>query len=369
MRICGIRRDDGGCGFYRIESPIRMAALLDKDTQAEIVKPGDPESVVAGKMDADVVVIARPNSESFFKKIEGLQALGKKVVVDHDDNVFQVSPFSPHYQELGTEEVEYTFEDGRKVQIWSDIRNTKGGKRIDLEGNRTRLQWLKRCVQQADAVSVTVPELGSVFYEYNQNVLVLPNCLNLRHWERPEFLKKEFRIAWHGGYSHYEDLFILKDVLPVIAKAHENIKFVMLGYMWEALLKEIPEDRFEFHPWVPTMAYPYKMAMLNADMAVIPLADSAFNRCKSQLKWLEYSALKVPCVTSNVHPYIDIYNGKNGIFCDNDKASWIKGIATMIKDETLRREMAESAYNTVAQDFDINTQYHRWVKAYRGLLN
>ena len=49
--------------------------------------------------------------------------------------------------------------------------------------------------------------------------------------------------------------------------------------------------------------YPARLARMNLDIAVAPLVDHPFNRAKSALKLLEYGALALPVVATDIEPY------------------------------------------------------------------
>ena len=52
----------------------------------------------------------------------------------------------------------------------------------------------------------------------------------------------------------------------------------------------------------------------DVDIFIAPLEDNLFNRCKSSVKFLEYSCLGVPGIYSNIDPYsIVIKNNFNGL--------------------------------------------------------
>ena len=86
-------------------------------------------------------------------------------------------------------------------------------------------------------------------------------------------------------------------------------------------------------------------------------------------KWVEMGALEVPCVTSYVTPYKEHMTDDNGIFIENnDKDGWIDGISMLIEDKSMRLSMAESAHQTVRDNFDINKEWKQWENAYRSLL-
>jgi glycosyltransferase involved in cell wall biosynthesis len=309
--------------------------------------------------DASVIVIPRMMEDKFIEFAVELKKKGLKIVIDHDDNMFKISPLSPHYEAFGVENVKVPI-NGSLIDLWQD------GKNINLTENKRRVDNFKRALQVADIVTVTQPILADVYREYNQNVKILPNCVDLNLWKKlPLKPRDEIRMGWFGGHSHYEDWCLLQDVLPGIMRRHKNLKLVILGQMFQSTLKSCPQDRVEHHGWVNTFAYPYKAAILDLDFAIIPLVDNEFNRCKSNIKWVEMGALEVPAVTSYVSPYKESYSGNNGIFVEgNDAEGWETGIEFMIENPDKRIEMGKEARKTVEQNFNVWDKCHLWSEAY-----
>ena len=139
--------------------------------------------------------------------------------------------------------------------------------------------------------------------------------------------------------------------------------------MPHSMEKDFRPGQFEFHPWVDTPAHPYRLAALDIDIAIIPVKDSIFNRSKSTIKWVEFSSLEIPCITSYVPPYDVIQEAdeiNKGIFVtNNDEDCWIKGMELLINDSRLRKEIGTNARQFVEKNYDINTQYHQWVNAFK----
>lgn len=364
MNITYLLRDDGACGWYRCESPMRLLAE-NSVAKVQSIKKGDTAGEIEKTLNADIVIIPRLGELPIIETAKTLQANGTKIVIDHDDDMFTVSPFSPHYQEFGTEQVKVDV-NGEVITLWEDGRN------IDLKANVARLDGFKRAVEMADLVTVTTENLAKVYRQYNDNVKALPNCIDSRLWRKLP-LKREnpdgVRLYWSGGSSHFEDMALLQDVLPEILNKYKNTKLILMGCKWDGTLKNIPKDRIEFHPWVHTKAYPYKSAILDVDISLIPLVDNEFNSGKSPIKWIEQSSLSVPSVCSLVSPYKEVYNGANGVFVeDNDPQAWIKGISALIEDKPLRWQIGGQAEATVQRNFDIRTQYTQWADTYKELL-
>jgi len=367
VKVLYFLRDNGGCGWYRLAQPLQTAALNDKTFEVKHVEKGDPEDDIAMKLLwADICITPRVFDEKFCNAIEGFQKLGKKVVVDWDDNFFKVDPLSPHYKDFGTENYSHDYAGG-KLDIWKD------GKNIDLAKNRAGLERAKKAMAMADMVTTTTPILAKVFSEFNQNVKVLPNCVDLNLWNKLPFKDhKGIRMGWSGGYSHFEDWKILAQVLPEFLRINSNVTLVLLGQKFDGTLKGIDPKRIEYRGWCPTPAYPYVSAILDLDFAVIPLVDSEFNNCKSALKWIEMASLEVPSVSSYCSPYAEMMDlvSDNGIFVENNSLSgWLIALNKMVEDHQHRRRMGVAARQTVERYFDIDKQWPMWVEAYREVLD
>lgn len=359
MKLSAFIKNDGACTHYRITSPLTMLGLKER-IPVKIIDKNNLEDIEEA-LEADVIIVHGVAHHTILDTLKSVQEYGKKVVVDYDDNIFKISPLSRHYKEHGLENVQIEM-DGKVMPIWVD------GKNFSIAENQKRVDDFKFALEMADAVTVTTPILADAYKEYNDNVLVMPNCIDTNIWQAlPLKPHKEIRLVWFGGSSHYEDWFLLKDAIPAIMKKHPQVKLVLMGCKWDATLKGIPKDRIEYHTWVPTPAYPYKAAILNPDIAVIPLRDNEFNRCKSAIKWIEMASLGVPSVASHVSPYKEIATEDNGVFVDNEVDSWIRGISLLVEDSVLRAKIGGEAKKTIERDFDINKEYTRWSKAYKEL--
>lgn len=364
MRISAFLRDDGACGFYRVSQPLDFVAKKSK-IETLYIRQGDSHDKIAKGLEADVIIAPRLSEPFFTKTLKELQNMGKRIVVDYDDNMFDISPLSPHYEEHGTEDVNFTMPDGKVVPVWED------GKNLDVKANKVKLEGVKEALSMADMVTVTTDKLAEFYREYNNNVVVLPNCVDMELWKPLPFKESdEIRIFWAGGHSHYEDWVLLSDVMPKVMEKYPQVRLVLMGAKFDGTLKNISKDRIEFHPWVHTQAYPYKVAALNPTIGIIPLQNTRFNQCKSPIKWLEMASLAVPCVTSLVSPYKEVMNDDNGIFIEgNDPDGWVTGISMLVEDRILRGKIGGSAQETVRSNFDINNKYIQWIEKYKELID
>lgn len=364
MKITYFLADNGACGIYRLDNPMLE---IKKSKEAEVYRLDKGDSILKSIecLEADIFVMPRMHGEEMQRNFRKLQNGGKKLVIDHDDFLFDIQPLMRAYGEFGKEEVRYKMPDGSLIDIWKD------GVNINIQANIERLNGVAKALEQADLVTVTTDILADAYKKYNKNVIALPNCVDMSLWQKLPLKKEsdEIRLYWAGGDSHYGDWMLLPEVLKAVMDKYKNLKLVIMGTLFQASLKDLPQDRIEHHGWVNTHAYPYKTAILNPDIAIIPLEDTKFNRCKSNIKWVEMSALEVPCVTSLVSPYKEWATEDNGVFIeDNNKDAWIDGISYLIDNPDKRKDFSLKAKETVIENFDIKTQYHKWVKTYTDLI-
>ena len=362
MNLTAFIGNAGACEYYRIHSPLDTLHRRD-DVPLAYIDNGTTIDEIEKALVADIIIARGVADKDMLEMLKGLQKEGKKIVLDYDDDLFNVSPLSQHYKQHGTENATIKMPSGEEKVLWED------GVNIDIKQNKQALEAFKEALFIADAVTVTTDILAKSYEKYTRNTIVLPNYIDTKIWQPLDFKETdEIRLYWSGGFSHYEDWYQLVDVLPDIMRDYPNIKLVLMGAKYDGTLKGIPEDRIEHHDWVKIPAYPYKSAILNPTIALIPLVDNAFNRCKSPLKWIEMASLGVPAVTSNVSPYKEIATEDNGVFVENSYGAWDKGIRMLLDDKILRAKLGGEAQRLVYDKFDINKEYVRWGKAYERLV-
>lgn len=374
MRIFSCQRDETACNFYRIHTPLEE--LCEKGL-SELAMTYDhqlgSERAMEASLWSDIIVMHRPGSEEWFKFIKLIQKYGKLFVADYDDNPFKTSPLNPFYAQIGVEEVEYVWPDGRKEWLWRDGQISKqSGKVIfNIEKNINFRETFRANFKKADMVTCTTDELAEEFKKINPNTVVLPNLItpewfpNIPNWD-----KKEVRIGWQGGASHYEDLFFIQPVIERILKKHDNVKFVFFGDMrFKGLFKSCDQNKIEFHHWVSHEVYPYKLSLLNCDIGLCPLIDNEFNRAKSAIKWMEYSMVNMASVAPNIPPYSKVIkDGETGLLCSENENQWEDAIDRLIGDSELRNTLAKNAKDDVLKNHNIHNKIHLWYEAYSKLL-
>ena len=101
---------------------------------------------------------------------------------------------------------------------------------------------------------------------------------------------------------------------------------------------------------------------------IIPLDATGFNRCKSAIKFIDYSLAGVPSVCSRVEPYLGyVVPGVTGILCANDTDSWVQAIAALIDNPEQRQRLAKAARDHCKKFSGSEMQAEAWQSVFKNL--
>jgi len=122
---------------------------------------------------------------------------------------------------------------------------------------------------------------------------------------------------------------------------------------------EIRACAAEVHPMVPVGRYPARLARLGFDIAVAPLVDHPFNRAKSALKLLEYGALALPVVASDIEPY----RSAPVIRVGDDPEAWIEALRSIARSSDGGRARGVELRRWVEKTGTLQVQIASWASA------
>lgn len=268
---------------------------------------------------SDIVIIQRnfPNNYSEYAQIiENARYYRKPVIFDIDDLFFFLPENHP-------DRINHTF--------------------------TSSLLPIFQAILEADYVTVTSPRLKQALDQLNPNIEVLPNFLddniwNLRHPVLDKNNSQSIVIGYMGTNSHQADLLYLVPVLQDLLSAYPNrVTFRFWGVK--------PPENFLSNPkveWIPFYSLDYQQfaqffQTQQADIFISPLLNNEFNKCKSPIKFFEYSSLGVPGVYSSIEPYSNIIdNGNTGLLAQSLE-EWKNSLVALIENPDLRFEIAQNA--------------------------
>ena len=210
--------------------------------------------------------------------------------------------------------------------------------------------WATRQMMESKGVIVSTPWLVDKYKEYNPNIKCIPNCIDFDLWDSFDRIPHDLiRIGWIGGATHEGDLKLIKAVLYDLINTLPNIEV----YIVSAPPPNWPKtERMHLvEKWVLMDEYTKHVKTLSFDIGLAPLRDNLFNRGKSNLRGLEYSACKIPTVASPVEPF------KNGLpfWLANDDQEWYDQINLLATNEDVRKEAGILVYNEVKEKYNLET--------------
>lgn len=276
----------------------------------------------------DVVVVQRilPFLDVLRKKCN---KYGIKLVYETDDDLLGVEPNSPSYEYVN--------------RVSDSIKNF---------------------IDASEVITVTTPTLASKFDE--NKTVIISNYYVDSVFDIKEDIKTEgkLKLGYYGTLTHSKDLFLIKNVILKLKEKYDFDFEVIGGFnasdnVDESWFKavELPPDNMNFEKFMGWLS-----KTIDWDIALVPLEDSPFNQCKSELKFIELAVLGLPGVYSDMCVYNNVVtDGIDGFLAANDD-EWIKKIEMLILDNDLRKNMRNNALNKVLRDYLIEDRIRIWEK-------
>lgn len=353
MKVYVYPADETGCGYYRLIWPAQ--ALRQRGHDIQIVWPKQRAASLAATMnasgemidvrvppDADVIVMQRITHRHLVTAINLIRRKGIAVVIDIDDDLACINPNNPAFSAM----------------------HPVFGHNKDHNWQNTHL-----ACEAASWVQVSTPALLERYAPHGRGTVVY-NCVPQRYLEIPR--ADSTTIGWGGSvHSHPDDLHVVG--VGVSAVLTESVQYRAIGpvagvqdalrlpYEPESTgplplvgARETDESCPAFRSWQEGLA--------SLGVGIAPLADTRFNRGKSWLKVLEYSALGVPWVASPRAEYTRLHNEGAGLLAAKPK-QWTQQLRRLTTDTSLRHEMS-AAGREVAARWTIEGRADEWWTAW-----
>ncbi|MFT0531225.1 glycosyltransferase [Castellaniella hirudinis] len=206
-----------------------------------------------------------------------------------------------------------------------------------------------------DWVVVSTPMLALEYADYHSDIRIAMNGLCPTRWRDLSSRRKagkKMRVGWACSSGYAVDL---APIHSVISDLQDEVDWVFLGDKLDGV-------SCEFHPKVPMDRYPEKLASLNLDLAVVPLRDNPYNRCKSNFNILELGACGIPVICTDIEAYRD---NLPVVRVPNQYEDWMKAIRFYLSDPDAMAQAGDDLRDFVMKNWMLEGSFlDQWVKAW-----
>ena len=226
------------------------------------------------------------------------------------------------------------------------------------------------------AVQVSTPALAEYVRQFNPHVLVFENHLKELPAPRDyaaEERARDGRVTIFFGAVNREPEW--REIVPLLNEAAERygdkLQFLVLADQPSYEMLHAKHKTFVGDPAVydgKYVSYPtYQRALHAADISLLPLRDTEFNRAKSDLKFIESAGHGAVALASPVVYERTMVDGCTGCIYRSPEEFSAK-LARLIEDAPYRHAIAQAAYGYVRQHRLISQHYRERIAAYRWMI-
>jgi glycosyltransferase involved in cell wall biosynthesis len=367
LKILMLNAEYNGCAYWRMFEPARFLNMCYRDAAVTYF----PHDAFLSKLTSEWERLAMSHDLIVFGRVstpEALQTMGvvrefarKPVVVELDDNWATVDSKNLAYQDWYPGSLAYRCANAQ--------------------------------MNDADFLQVsTFPLKRAMAYKYGKRCWISPNLIDFEKmdnaYQEARKVRKhhdQIRIGWAGSATHYGDFITFLDTMKIIADKYPKVTFVFRGmkadffseqkdgYCFKKdkiqVIKGCPIDlsRIEYHDGGEFWTWPKMLAEMDLDIVVVPLADNAFNKSKSNCRYLEFSSLRVPGVYADLLPYNGtVHDGVDGYLASTTE-DWVRHLSALVESEELRQEIALKAYKNVEENWSLQNKIGLWKKNFEEM--
>lgn len=245
----------------------------------------------------------------------------------------------------------YDFDDA----IWLPVI-TEGNKKFAFFKSFSKFA---KIIKLSDVVIAGNEYLASYARQFNENVHVIPSCIDL-DLNIPELANKannKICIGWSGSETTLHQFLIIKNVLLSIQKKYgDKIYFKVISGRSDYELSGLNIKSVKWQK--ETEAEELK----ELDIGLMPLPDNEWSKGKCSMKGIQYMGLGIPAVMSNVGMNKEVIeHGINGMLATTEK-DWEQILCLLIENEFLRKEIGFAGRATIEKKYSIQAWKDKWLE-------
>ncbi len=215
--------------------------------------------------------------------------------------------------------------------------------------NKENLALGYRLASCCDALQVTSHELKKLYGYLNKNCKVFPNQILNVPAEKSYKKDQSLVIGWGGSHGHLEDMAEIAGPLIewIISKPNVSLHLMCSKPIWN-LFDSLPQHKKR--RTLPGTLDDYCNFLGEIDIGIAPLQNFAFNRSRSDVKFLEYAVAEVVPVMAHLEPYTGSVKGGESGFLFKNTAELINILNELADNDMLKQNIAKKARQYVIQE-------------------
>lgn len=247
----------------------------------------------------------------------------------------------------------------------------------EADALRPKAKLVAAMLRHADAVWTSTETLRASLAAVRPDARVVANGLDERLWSvapRPApsgpVRVGPTRILLMGTETHKADFAILAPALKRLSETFgQRVSIDVVGVTGGELPAGVNRVVVPHHQGQTYPAFVNWIARQPQwHVGATPLANTAFNACKSSIKTLDYAALGLAVAASDVGVYRhSLANGPGGLLAANTPADWYATLSRLVRDPALTWRLAEGARASYA-DSTLAAQAGWRREAWRALM-
>lgn len=210
----------------------------------------------------------------------------------------------------------------------------------------------------ANKVSVGNDFLADFARQYNQHVIYNPTTIDTdeHHNTTTDHSNHKFIIGWTGSHSTVQYLDLLVPVLEELEKKNDFELHVICDVPPRFKLKSL-----KFIPWSKQAEID---DLLNFNIGIMPMRDEVWAHGKCGFKALQYMALGVPAVVSNVGINSRIVDHEvNGCICKNQE-DWKMYLTKLMNDSEYLRKLSSKTREKIIADYSLKSNTENFMNLF-----
>lgn len=307
--------DETGDSYYRMRWP--GAQLTKQDPSLRVINlDAQAKERFRLSLEADLLVLIQNSDLDLLPIIEERRRQGKATLVEYNDNFYDPPAWSP------------------VAEPWS-----------------SPLLWqtYEIFMRAGDMLLVTGPGLQELFSPQTKVPIQIlenhfPQNLPPFVWQEPG---AQLRIAWAGSLGHMADLLAVQPVLKQLIDESPHVIISLMGNESIPEVLHLPEGRFEFTNWGGMQEYLNFLS--RAQIGIAPMLETGYNRCRSDIKAIEFTATRTLPVLQRALPYQKFLD-HTGVPSFSDNRELLECLRELVRNPEKIREHLEQAYHYVATE-------------------